>query len=147
MTDAEDWLHRKLRIKRSGIEKIWEELFASYVGSPVIYDNKIYFAGRRLYCLDWETGKLDWEGGMFGDGASIVYTADDRLLAYGGDCSLVLVNSWKRSPDSYQELAKISGATGGGPGDAWCHVTLAGGWLLCKNRQGQVTARQIDLEN
>jgi hypothetical protein len=79
---------------------------------------------------------------MFGDGASLVYTADDRLLAYGGDCSLVLVDGFPNSPEDYRELSKISGATSGGPGDAWCHVTVAGDWVLCKNRMGQVTARR-----
>lgn len=135
---------RKIKITSNRAQKVWESLFASHTGSPLIHDGKIYFAGRRLYCLDWETGKLDWEGGVFGDGASLVYTADHRLLAYGGDCSLILADSWKNSPESYNELAKIQGATAGGPGDAWPHVTLADGWVLCKNRQGQITARQTN---
>ncbi|MDF1850543.1 MAG: PQQ-binding-like beta-propeller repeat protein [Verrucomicrobiales bacterium] len=133
---------RKVRVAKGKAEKVWEELFASHVGSPVVAGGKIYFAGRRLYCLDWDTGEMEWEGGMFGDGASLVYTADDRLLAYGGDCSLVLVDGFPNSPEDYRELSKISGATSGGPGDAWCHVTVAGDWVLCKNRMGQVTARR-----
>ena len=134
---------RKVQISMGKSRKVWEELFASHVGSPVVANGRIYFAGRRLYCLDWDTGKLDWEGGIFGDGASVVYASDDRILAYGGDCSLSLVNSQVLSPEEYVELAKVSGATAGGPGDAWCHVTLAKGWVLCKNRMGQVTARKV----
>ena len=76
------------------------------------------------------------------NGASLVYTADDSLLGYGGDCSLVLVDGHSRSPEEYRELAEVSGVTAGGPGDAWCHVTLVNGWVLCKNRMGQVTARR-----
>ena len=135
---------RRVKIQTGKAEKTWEQLFASHVGSPVIHGDRIYFAGRRLYCLEWETGELAWEGGMFGDGASLVVTGDERVLAFGGDCSLSLVNSARRSPESYEEVAKITGATAGGPGDAWSHVVLADGWVLCKNRQGQVAARRIE---
>ena len=134
---------RKIRVSKTGAEKVWEQLFASHVGSPVISGDHIYFAGRRLYCLDRETGELQWEGGIFGDGASLILTADERLLAFGGDCSLTVVDSAKNSPDDYRELTRIPAVTDGGPGDAWPHVVLSNGWVLCKNRHGHLTARRI----
>lgn len=134
---------RKVAVSMGKTKKVWEELFASHVGSPVVSDGRIYFAGRRLYCLDFESGKLQWEGGIFGDGASLVHTADGRLFAFGGDCSLTVVESAKNSPDEYRELARFPGVTDGGPGDAWPHLVFSNGWILCKNRQGQLTARKI----
>ena len=110
------------------------------IGSPVIHEGHVYFASRGLVCLDWETGALRWEGGRFGDAASIVATGDGRLVVWANDGDLGLADSARLSPDAYRELAFKPGI---GKGEAWPHVVLAGGRLFCKDRTGRLWSAPV----
>lgn len=59
---------------------MWEQDQASKVCSPVIHQGHVYWAWRSMTCLDFETGKVQWQGGQFGDAGSCIVTADDRLI-------------------------------------------------------------------
>jgi len=124
----------KLRVTLAGISEVWKQPQPSKVCSPVVHEGHIYLAWEKLRCLDWDTGKLKWQGGSFGDDGSCVITADDRLVVWGRG-TLALVDTAQHSPKSYRELARVGGLTNA---DCWPHVVLSGGRIYCKDRQGKL---------
>lgn len=136
MTSAYDhYKIARLEITLKGARKVWEQNEASKVCSPVIHDGHVYWAWRTLTCLDFETGKLRWKGGNFGDPGSCVVTSDDRILVWGRRGDLVLAESAKRSPGKYRQLAAKPGIF---RRDAWPHVVLANQRIYCKDRDGNL---------
>lgn len=125
----------KLRVTLGGAAEVWRQKYPSKVCTPVIHGGHVYVAWRKVRCLDWETGEQVWEGGSFGDPGSCVATADDRLVVYGGDGKLALVETARRSPKAYTELAvrdRVFAAS------AWPHVAVAGGRVFCRDRDGNL---------
>jgi outer membrane protein assembly factor BamB len=125
-----------LKISLNSATKLWEQPYCSLICSPVVADGKVYFAHEKLRCLDLETGKQLWEGGSFGDAGSCIYTADKRVIVFGGRGKLALVAGAEESPQEYRELAGIPGQLF--ETDVWPHVVLSGGHLICKDRDGNV---------
>lgn len=125
-----------LEIRDGRISPRWESRTYSAVGSPVIFDNRIYFAYRRLHCLDLDTGDVLWRGGEFGPDGSCLITADNYILAYGNG-RLVVADAAARSPEAYRERARREGICRAN--EAWPHVVLAGGHIYCKDKLGNVT--------
>jgi outer membrane protein assembly factor BamB len=125
----------KLKVTLRGIEKVWQKPYASKVCTPVIHGGHVYYAWQKVRCLDWETGEQKWEGGSFSDPGSCVLTADERLIVYGGNGKLALVETAQRSPKAYKELAVKDRlfAT-----QAWPHVVLSGGRVYCRDREGNL---------
>jgi outer membrane protein assembly factor BamB len=130
----------KLKITLKGAEKIWSQPYPSKVCTPVIHDGHVYVAWHKVRCLDWATGELVWEGGVVGDPGSCVVTADDRLVVYAGRGRLSLVETAKRSPKAYTELAIKEGIF---KAEAWPHVAVAGGRVLCRDRAGNLACFSI----
>ena len=133
-----DYNHKaicKLRIEPGRASRLWQQPFSSKVCSPIIAGDRIYWAWQRARCLDLRTGEQVWEGGQFGDPASCILTADDRLIIWGHRGKLVLAETDRRSPGKYRELAVQHRVF---QSEAWPHVVLADGGLLCKDRQGNV---------
>ena len=67
-------------------------------------------------------------------------TADGRLIVWGGNGKLALVESAQRSPTHYRELAST------GPifdTDAWPHVALAGGRVIVRDRDGNLKCFRV----
>jgi outer membrane protein assembly factor BamB len=120
---------------KEGAKKLWQTDRASHTGSPVVDGDRIYFAGDKLVCLDAASGKIVWEGGAFKDGASLLLTKDERLIALGSHGHLVLVETARRSPDTYRELSRVESLFST---DAWPHVVLAHGLLCAKDRAGNL---------
>ena len=91
--------------------------------------------------MDFATGRELWKGGKIAAQGSCILTADDRLVVYGNKGDLLLAETAKRSPEEYTQLAsqKIFSET-----DAWPHVVLANGYLICRDRNGNVACFQID---
>ena len=125
----------RLRVSPGGIEKVWEQEAASKVCSPIIHDGHVYWAWQSLFCLDFATGQLKWKGGRTGDPGSCILTADDRLIIWSGRGDLTLVETARRSPDRYRQLAQRRKIVST---DAWPHVVLAAGQLYCKDRAGNL---------
>lgn len=131
----------RLRITlEHGAERVWEQDEASKVCSPVIHDSHVYWAWRTMTCLDFETGKVQWQGGRFGDAGSCIVTADDRLIVWASRGDLHLVESARRSPDQYKALASRKQL---GRSDAWPHVVLADGRLYCKDATGYLICFEL----
>ncbi|MCL6505334.1 MAG: PQQ-binding-like beta-propeller repeat protein [Pirellulales bacterium] len=130
----------RLHITPQGVEKVWEAPYHSKICSPVIYQGHVYWAWRSVYCLDFATGGLRWQGGAFGDAGSCVLTADERLIVLADRGELYLLETHVRSPDQYTELARLAAMF---DNDAWPHVVLSGGRLYCKDRMGHLMVYSV----
>lgn len=131
----------RLRVRLGGVETIWERDESSKICSPVVKDGHVYWAWQRMVCLDLETGETVWQGGRFGDAGSCVATVDDRIVVWSGRGDLTLVDSAKLSPDTYQEVASRKRL---GRDDAWPHVAISNGRILCKDRTGRLVCFEIE---
>jgi outer membrane protein assembly factor BamB len=92
----------------------------------------VYWTSEKMYCLEFNTGKLKWEGGSFGSPGSCIVAADGKLIAWGERGKLVFVEP----ADRYKELTRrvrLSQAL------SWPHVVLADGRVFCKDRDGVLT--------
>jgi len=125
----------RIDITRSGARQIWKQPYASGVCPPVIHKGHVYWCWRGLYCLDFQTGKPIWRGGVFGDTASCIVTSDDRIIAWGRRGDLVLAETATRSATRYTELARRKNLM---KNDAWPHIVLADGRLYCRDRDGNM---------
>lgn len=123
----------KLEITLKEARKIWEQPFPSKVCSPIIHNGYVYFAWQRMRCLDFATGEQKWEGGAFSDPGSCILTKDNRLIIWGGQGRLALVDTADRSPSKYNELASTDRVFST---DVWPHVVLANRRIFCKDRKG-----------
>ncbi len=125
----------KFEITLRGARKLWEQGCASKVCSPVVFDGHVYWAWQKVMCLDFDSGKVRWQGGRIGDPGSVIATADGRLIVWANRGDLLLVESAARSPDQYTELAAYKNL---GRDDAWPHLVLAAGRLYCRDRDGNL---------
>lgn len=130
----------RVRVTLAGLREVWRVPFPSKVCTPVIHQGNIYVAWQKVRCLSWETGKLQWEGGTVGDPGSCILTGDERLIVYGKNGKLMLVETAKRSPSKCQELAVKDGIFSA---LAWPHVVLAGGRILCRDREGHLACFEV----
>lgn len=127
----------KVQFTLGGAKEVWRKKFPSKVCTPVIHEGNVYVAWNRVRCIDWKTGDLRWEGGTVGDAGSCIVTRDNRLVVYGLNGKLMLIEGAKRSPKAYKELAvrdKLFSSA------AWPHVALAGGRIYCRDREGHLAA-------
>ena len=125
----------RLEVTLNGATKVWENELASGVCSPLIHDGRVYWAWNGVHCVDFATGKELWSGGKVGSQGSCILTSDDRLIVYANKGDLSLVETAKRSPKKYTQLASQSVLS---KTDAWPHVVLSGGQLICRDRSGSV---------
>lgn len=125
----------KLKVTLGGIQKVWEQSIYTKTCSPVIHKGRVYWAWHGLNCLDFETGRVVWSGGTFGDVGSIVATADDRLIVWANNGDLALVEGAGRSPDKLTVLAQKNGIFSAA---AWPHVVVAAGRIFAKDRAGNL---------
>jgi outer membrane protein assembly factor BamB len=130
----------KVRVSLKGATEVWRAKAPSKVCSPVVAGGHVYCAWQAVRCLDWETGKVRWEGGSFGDPGSCAATSDGRLIVYGKNGKLALVEGAARSPDRYTELAVRDGLSGS---LAWPHVVVAGGRAYCRDRDGHLACLRL----
>ena len=131
----------KLRITLDGATKVWEKPVYSKVCTPIIYRGNIYWAWRKPYCVDLETGETRWVGdAFFGEPGSGIITADGRWILWGKRGDLALAETADRSPDEYRELARLDDLF---RTDAWPHVVLANGRLYCKDRDGNLKCFEL----
>jgi len=126
----------RFRISLRGATQVWEQREASRVCTPVIYDGHVYWAWGRVMCLDFETGEVRWQGGRVGHAGSCIVTSDGRLIVWGNRGDLLLVETARRSPNRYTQLATRTGLA---RSDPWPHVVLADGRLYCKDRSGSLS--------
>lgn len=134
----------RLKITLAGAKKVWEQNVCSGVCSPVIHEGCVYWSWRGVHCVDFATGKQKWTGGGSGTPGSCILTGDDRLIVWSDNGDLSLVETAKRSPGRYRELARKRRLF---RSDAWPHVALAGGRLYVKDRQGHLACLECRTSN
>lgn len=120
--------------------EIWRNRYPTGVCTPVVHDGKIYFANKGVFCIDFETGKLDWAGGKIGDAGSCLLTEDDRLVVWGNGGDLSLMETASRSPRKCEVLTERPGIF---KDMAWPHVALADGHLFLKTLDGQLACLPV----
>jgi outer membrane protein assembly factor BamB len=129
----------RVNVTLKGATKVWENKeLASGVCSPLIH-----WAWRGVHCLDFATGKELWSGGNVGSQGSCILTSDDRLIVYSNKGELSLVETAKRSAKEYTQLAAKSVLS---ETDAWPHVVLSNGRLICRDRSGSVRCLAVSAE-
>ncbi len=132
----------KLEVTLRGAKKLWQRDVYSKVCSPVIHKGHIYWSWRDVYCLDFETGRQVWKGPSgLGDPGSCIVTADDRLIVWSNEGTLLLMDTAARSPEAPNVLYRRDRIF---RTDAWPHVVLAGNRLLCKDRDGNFKCFKIN---
>ena len=122
-------------VKLGSAREVWKQPFASGVCSPIIYENRVYWAWKGVHCLDFATGKRLWHGGRVGSQGSCILTSDKRLIIWANRGDLMLAETFGRSPKAYRELARVPGLS---RADAWPHVVLSGRRLFVKDRYGKL---------
>jgi len=125
----------RVKVTLKGATKVWETPQSSKACTPLVHGGHVYWAWRKLHCLDFATGQQKWEGGEFGDAGSCIATSDGRILAWGGMGRVSLVEPASSSPAAYTELARAVRLL---PGTPWPHLVLAGGRLYLKDRDGNL---------
>jgi len=133
----------RVKVSLKGATKVWENELASGVCSPLIHAGRVYWAWRGVHCVDFETGKELWSGGKVGSQGSCILTSDDRLVVYANKGELSLVETAKRSPRKFTQLAAVSVLS---RTDAWPHVVLSNGRLICRDRSGSVRCVAVSAE-
>jgi outer membrane protein assembly factor BamB len=132
-----------LRMGLDGIISQWQGQRQSFVCSPVAAGGYVYGVSGRLYCLDFATGALRWEGGNFsGDTGSVLVTGDDKVIAWGNN-RLILAESAKKSAAKCTILATVENPVADNKGDCYSHVTLGEGILLVKDGSGQLACYAV----
>jgi outer membrane protein assembly factor BamB len=133
----------RVKVTLKGATKVWENELASGVCSPIIHEGKVYWAWRGVHCVDFATGKELWSGGKVGSQGSCILTADHRLIVYANKGDLSLVETAARSPRKYTQVdaGSVLSRT-----DAWPHVVLANGRLICRDRSGNVRCVAVSKE-
>lgn len=131
----------RYRLTDKGAELVWEQPFASKICTPVVHAGSVYWVWQKAHCLDWETGKQKWSGGDFGQAGSCIVTSDERLLVWAHRGKLALIEMAGRSPDKFLELAATANQF---DADAWPHLAIADGRLLCRDRLGHVKCFVLD---
>jgi outer membrane protein assembly factor BamB len=125
----------RVKVTLQGATKVWEQPYASKACTPVIFQGHVYWAWRKMHCLEFATGQQKWEGGDFADAGSCIATGDGRLLVWGGLGRLSLVENAVTSPDAYKEVSRAMRLFTATP---WPHVVLAAGRLVVKDRDGNL---------
>ena len=110
------------------VSMVWENRkLEGYMTTPVTVDGYIYHQGRdkKLYCLDFKTGKIQWSSDEeFGQYWSMVVN-DDRILALDQRGSLIL---FQASKDRFTILdqRKVSDEP------TWAHLAVSGDQLFVR---------------
>jgi outer membrane protein assembly factor BamB len=84
-------------------ETVWKTLtMQNHISTSVLYQGHLYgFSEQRLRCVDFETGKVDWDKIGLGRGSLLI--ADSHLIILSDNGELVLA---KATPAAYTEVSR-----------------------------------------
>ena len=127
----------KLSDDLKSVEVTWRtETLDTHHGGYVLVGGKIYGSNwinnndGAWCCIDWETGKTDYEEKWTeGAGKGSIIGADDKLFIYDERRGFVgLVNA---TPEKFDVVSKFRVAKGSGP--HWAHMTIDKGILYLRH--------------
>ncbi len=114
----------------SKVTPVWfNQQHDNRMGGAVVIDNYVYASGdkyRKLFCLDFKTGKEMWNSGETGIGVTIA--SNGMLICYSDKGELSLV---KASPDSFQIKGKTKVTLGSE--QHWSHPVIYEGILYLRH--------------
>ncbi len=126
----------RFRASLRGLEELWRKPYCSKVATPVVAEGRVWWAWRKVHCLDFESGELLGTGGRHtGDAGSCILTGDGRLIVWAHRGDLLLVEARGSRGEIGKELAHRSYRR---RDDVWPHAVLAGSRLLLKDRWGRI---------
>ena len=123
-----------------GMTEVWRKPSHSKVCTPVVHDGSVYFSWMKVYCLDWKTGEKRWDGGNYADAGSCIVTSDGRLVVYGYNGKLGLIEGASASPGSFKELSVRDGLF---KTTAWPHPAIVPGYVVLRDREGNLACYPI----
>jgi outer membrane protein assembly factor BamB len=98
-------------------------------GGLVLVGDSVYgTGGAALLCVDFATGKIQWEDRSVGKGS--ISAADGRLYVRGENGPVALVEA---SPTAYKELGRFT-PEGSSTKNCWPHPVIANGHLLLRDQ-------------
>lgn len=114
------------------VETLWRnDSVPMHMSSPVVHDGLLFgLTNKRkgqLFCLDVETGEVQWtSAGREGDNASLI-VAGDRLVVLTTEAVLTIgpANAEGWSPEASYEVADSA---------TWAHPALVGDKILVKDK-------------
>lgn len=126
-----------LSVKNNSPAQVWripQNVFGSHQHTPILADGHLFGVAMdgQFVCLDL-SGKRVWSSGhtaTFGIGPYIL--AEGMFYILDDDGTLVLA---EKSTSSWQELARAKVLNGP---DAWAPMALAGGRLVCRDRDTMI---------
>lgn len=121
--------------------EVWKNKnMRNHVNSCVLWKGALYgFDESTLKCLDFATGKVNWEEKKYGKGSLIV--VDGKLILYSERGQLGLAEA---VPDGYKELAFVKAVEvrasypGGAAKQTWANPVLANGRIYCRSQDDLV---------
>jgi outer membrane protein assembly factor BamB len=105
-------------------------------GGLVLVGDSIYGTASALMCVDFATGKVQWEDRSVGKGS--ITAADGRLYVRGENGQVALVDA---SPAAYKELGRFT-PDGSSSKNCWPHPVIANGNLLLRD-QGTLSSYDV----
>jgi outer membrane protein assembly factor BamB len=84
-------------------DTLWKSLaMQNHISTSLLYDGHLYgFSEQRLRCVDFQTGKIQWDKSGLGRGTLVI--ADGHLIILGDHGDLVLA---KLTPVAYTEISR-----------------------------------------
>ncbi len=105
-------------------------------GGLVLVGDSIYGTASALMCVDFATGKVQWEDRSVGKGS--IAAADGHLYVRGENGQVALVDA---SPAAYKELGRFT-PEGSSSKNCWPHPVIANGHLLLRD-QGTLSSYDV----
>jgi outer membrane protein assembly factor BamB len=118
-----------LRLRPEGNpELVWKNrAMQNFFSTSVLYGDHLYgFSNDRLRCVEFKTGKLQWDKPGLGMGSLLI--ADNHLIALGESGTLVLAEA---TPREYVQKARWQALEG----RCWSVPVLANGKLYVRNEK------------
>ncbi len=125
-----------LEVSLNGISEKWRARDFSQVGSPIIYNDRIYMINGPIFCIDLNNGQRKWKGGNFGNGSCLVTSGDNKLIVFG-EGQLVILDALS---NEYRELGRIEDIV---PDISYPHVALSDGIIVCKDKSGNMVCFSV----
>jgi outer membrane protein assembly factor BamB len=109
-------------------ETIWKTLaMQNHISTSVLYEGNLYgFSEQRLRCVNFETGKINWDKEGLGRGSLVI--ADGHLIILGDQGQLVLA---KATPTEFAEVSRCQVFDKGTL--TWTVPVLSGGRLYVRS--------------